>query len=138
MLYNTGAIRVIYLLHFHFQRFHCNHSPVVHGAMGCGQKSYKASVAVPPVPVQVPSQMQLAPSVTSVTSVANDRVIMRPVVHGAIGCGQNRFKLVWRCHQFLSGFLGKGHFSECRVSHVCQKMVRTYCPWSHGLRPKKL
>ena len=76
MLYNTGAIRVIYLLHFHFQRFHCNHSPVVHGAMGCGQKSYKASVAVPPVPVQVPSQMQLAPSVTSVTSVANDLLFL--------------------------------------------------------------
>ena len=47
--------------------------PVVHGAMGCGQKKLSASVAVPPTPVQVPSQRPLAPSVASVTSVANDK-----------------------------------------------------------------
>jgi hypothetical protein len=26
-----------------------------------------------------------------------------------MGCGQRSFKLVWRCHQLLSGFLTKGH-----------------------------
>ena len=26
-------------------------------------------------------------------------------VHGAMGCGQQSFKLVWQSHQFLSGFL---------------------------------
>ena len=29
-------------------------------------------------------------------------------VHGAMGCDQESFKLVWRCHQLLSGFLAKG------------------------------
>ena len=29
-----------------------------------------------------------------------------PWSHG--GCGQKSFKLVWRCHQLLSGFLAKG------------------------------
>ena len=45
----------------------------VHGAMGCGQKKNLVSVAVPPVPVRVPSQRPIAPSVASVTSVANDK-----------------------------------------------------------------
>ena len=47
-------------------------SPVVvdHGAMGCGQKNL-VIVAMPPAPVQVPSQRPLAPSVASVMSVAN-------------------------------------------------------------------
>ena len=40
--------------------------------MGCGKKLL-ASVAVPPAPVRVPGQRPLAPSVTSVTSVANDK-----------------------------------------------------------------
>ena len=46
--------------------------PVVHGAMGCGQINF-VSVAVPAAPVRVPSQRPLAPSVASVTSVANDK-----------------------------------------------------------------
>ena len=46
---------------------------VVHGAMGCGQKKLSVSVAVPPAPVRVPSQRPLAPSFSSVTSVANDK-----------------------------------------------------------------
>ena len=46
---------------------------VVHGAMSCGQKKLSVSVAVPPAPVQVPSQRPLAPSVASVISVANDK-----------------------------------------------------------------
>ena len=32
-----------------------------------------------------------------------------PVVHGAMDCGQESFKVVWWCHQLLSGFLAKGH-----------------------------
>ena len=50
--------------------------PVVHGPMGCGQKKKKklsVSVVVPPVPVRVPSQRPLAPRVSSVTSVFNDK-----------------------------------------------------------------
>ena len=41
--------------------------------MGCGQKKLSVCVAVPPAPVRVPSQRPLAPSVASVTSVANDK-----------------------------------------------------------------
>ena len=40
--------------------------PAVHGA------KLEASVAVPPAPVRVPGQRPLAPSVISVSSVAND------------------------------------------------------------------
>ena len=47
--------------------------PVLHGGMGCGQKKLVVSVAVPPAPVRVPSQRSLAPSVTPITSVANDK-----------------------------------------------------------------
>ena len=36
-------------------------------------KKKSVSVAVPPAPVRVPSQRPLAPSVASVTSVANDK-----------------------------------------------------------------
>ena len=36
-------------------------------------KKLSVSVAVPPAPVQVPSQRPLAPSVASVTSLANDK-----------------------------------------------------------------
>ena len=36
-------------------------------------KKFLVSVAVPPAPVRVPSQRPLAPSVASVTSVANDK-----------------------------------------------------------------
>jgi hypothetical protein len=36
-------------------------------------------------------------------------------VHRAIGCGQKNFKLAWRCHQLLSGFLVNGHLP--RVSY---------------------
>ena len=33
-----------------------------------------------------------------------------PAVHGAMGFGQKKkTKLVWQCHQFLSGFLVKSH-----------------------------
>ena len=42
--------------------------------MGCSQKKLSVSVVVPPAPVRVPSQRPHAPSVASVTSVANDKV----------------------------------------------------------------
>ena len=45
----------------------------VYGAIGCGQKKLHACEAVPAAPVRVPSQRALAPSVASVTSVANDK-----------------------------------------------------------------
>ena len=47
--------------------------PAVHGAMGCAKKKLLVSVVVPPAPVRVISQMPLAPSVATVTSVANDK-----------------------------------------------------------------
>ena len=40
---------------------------------GLPPKKFQTSVAVPPAPVRVPSQRPLAPSVASVTSVANDK-----------------------------------------------------------------
>ena len=46
--------------------------PVVDGALGCGQKAL-SSVAVTPAPVRVSSQRPSAPSVVSVTWVANDK-----------------------------------------------------------------
>ena len=36
-------------------------------------------------------------------------LLLLPAAHGAMGCGQKSFKLVWRCHQLLSGFLAKDH-----------------------------
>ena len=42
-------------------------------SFGCGQKKLSVSLAVSPAPVWVPSQRPLAPSVVSVTSVANDK-----------------------------------------------------------------
>ena len=40
---------------------------------GLRPKKFQTSVAVSPAPVRVPSQRSLAPSVASVTSVANDK-----------------------------------------------------------------
>ena len=40
---------------------------------GLRPKELLVSVAVPPAPVRVPSQRPLAPSVASVTSLANDK-----------------------------------------------------------------
>ena len=40
---------------------------------GLQPKKHYASVAVPPAPVRVPSRRPLAPSIASVTSVANDK-----------------------------------------------------------------
>ena len=49
-------------------------SEVVFSALvGFDQKKFQANVAMPPAPVRVPNQRPLAPSVTSVTSVTNDK-----------------------------------------------------------------
>ena len=45
----------------------------INETMGCDPKKLYTSVAMPPAPVRVPSQRPLAPSVRSVTSVANDK-----------------------------------------------------------------
>ena len=43
--------------------------------------------------------------------VLEDRFFsLQSAVHGARGCGQKNFQLVWQCHQLLSGFLAKGHY----------------------------
>ena len=47
--------------------------------------------------------------------------IISPVPHGAMGCGQKGFKLIWRCHQLLSGFLAKGHLR--RVSRQSRRSL---------------
>ena len=56
-----------------------------------------------------------------------------PVVHWAMGCGQKNFKLVWRCHQLLSGFIAKDHLP--RVSRQSRRliMIRVIIKWSWGL-----
>ena len=48
---------------------------------GLRPKKFQTSVAVPPAPVRVPSQRPLAPSVTSITSVANDNEMILGAVH---------------------------------------------------------
>ena len=53
-------------------------------------------------------------------------------VHGSMGCHQESFTGVWRLHQLLSGSLPNGR--ELFTLSVCCPR----CPWSHGLRPKKL
>ena len=55
------------------------------------------------------------------------------VVHGAMGCGQENFQLVWRCHQLLSGFLAKGHFSRVSRRSHRSLMIRVIMKWSWGL-----
>ena len=57
-----------------------------------------------------------------------DYEIRMPVFHGAMGCGQKSFKLVWWCHQLLSGFLTKDHLP--RVS--CQSCRSLMIPAVHG------
>ena len=39
-----------------------------------------------------------------------------PVVHGVMGCNQKTFKLVWQCHQLLSGFLA--YIATCPEYHI--------------------
>ena len=56
-----------------------------------------------------------------------------PVVHGAMGCRQKNLKLVWRCHQLLSGFLAKGHLPRVLQESCRSLMIRVLMKWSWGL-----
>ena len=58
---------------------------------------------------------------------------IRPVVHGAMGCGQKRFNLVWWCHQLLSGFLAKVHLPRVSRQSSRSLMIRLIMKWSWGL-----
>ena len=60
------------------------HKPAVHGAMGCGQESFKL-VWLPPAPVWVPGQRPLAPSVTSATNDKDDNEMISGAVHKSPG-----------------------------------------------------
>ena len=53
--------------------------------MGCGQKKLLVSVAVPPIPVRVPSQRPLVPSVASVANDTDDNGMILGAVHRSPG-----------------------------------------------------
>ena len=54
-------------------------------------------------------------------------------VHGAMGCGQKSFKLVWWCKQLLTGFLAKGHLSPVSRQLRRSLMIRVIIKLSWGL-----
>ena len=54
---------------------------------------------------------------------------IRPVVHRSMGCSQKNFKLVWQCHQFLSGFLAKGHLPRVSRQLRLSVMIRVIMKW---------
>ena len=54
-------------------------------------------------------------------------------VHVAMGCSQKSFKLVWRCHQLLSGFLAEGHLPQMSRQSRCSLMIRVIMKRSWGL-----
>ena len=62
--------------------------------------------------------------------------ISMPAVHGAMGYKQKSFKLVWRCHQLLTGSLANGHLP--RVSRLSanvkddNEVIPGAVPRSHG------
>ena len=58
---------------------------------------------------------------------------MISLVHGATGYDQKCFKLVWRCHQLLSGFLANGHLPRVSRQLRLSLMIRVIIRWSHGL-----
>jgi hypothetical protein len=41
-----------------------------------------------------------------------------------MGCGQKSFKLVWGCHQLLSGFLAKGYSPRVSSQSIRSLMIR--------------
>ena len=97
--------------------------------MGCGQKKLSVSVAVPPAPVRVPSQRLLAPSVTSVTSVAIDKGDNKTVlgaVHRSPGScltaeeNPRKPQLGDRLMKGLCHRLKWGHFSPNEVGRIAQ------------------
>ena len=57
---------------------------------------------------------------------------LKPVVHGTMGCGQKSFKLVWRCHQLLSGFLVKGQLPRVSQQSHRSLMIKMIMKWSRG------
>ena len=57
----------------------------------------------------------------------------KPAVHGVMGCSQKRFKLVWRCHQLLSGFLAKSHLPWVSCQSRQSLMIRVIMKWSWWL-----
>ena len=44
-------------------------------------------------------------------------------VPGVMGCGQKRFKFVWRCHQLRSGFLAKGNMPRVSRRSLMIKVI---------------
>ena len=63
--------------------------PVFHGVMGAEtKKNLLTCMAVPPAPVRIPNKRPLAPSVTSATSIANEKGD-NEMIPGAVACCQN-------------------------------------------------
>jgi hypothetical protein len=60
-------------------------------------------------------------------------VLHDPVVHRTMGRGKKIFKLVWRCHQLLSGFLTKGHLPRVSCQSRRSLMIWVTMQWSWGL-----
>ena len=50
-----------------------------------------------------------------------------------MGICKKSFKLVWRYHQLLSGFLAKGHLSQVSRQSRRSLMIRVIMKWSWGL-----
>jgi len=62
-------------------------------------------------------------------------VVVPPApVHGAMGWGQKSFMQVWWCHQMLS----MEPWAEAKKTLCKCGGATSSCPWSHGLRPKRL
>ena len=50
---------------------------------------------------------------------SSSSLIQQPCCHGAMGCDQNGFKLLWQCHPLLSGFLANRHLPRVsRQTHL--------------------
>ena len=45
-----------------------------------------------------------------------------------MGSGQKNFKLVWRCHQLLSGFLVHSKYIIMQKKILCKKEIFKYDP----------
>ena len=56
-----------------------------------------------------------------------------PAVHGVMGCSQRSCKLVWRCHQPLSGLLAKDHLPRVLRQSRRSLMIRLILKWSQRL-----
>ena len=58
-----------------------------------------------------------------------EKFLVRYVVHGAMSCSQKSFKLVWRCHQLLFGFLTKGHLHRVSRQSLLSLMIGMIMEW---------